>query len=290
MFIGGSGHVIAGTAGNDTLYLINGAIASGGDGNNTFVVYGDNNHMADTHSYSARAATQSDTFLLEGGNNNWISGFRQGAPGGWQDRISIPGLTNANYAADIHITQELGGYTHVTYTTSLVSGSFNLDRMPSYLIDQTDFGLDPNLTLTGTSGPDTLTGKAGNDVLIGNGGNDVLTGGAGNDSLWGSTGSDRFVFGAQFGNDSINDFQNSKAVGLDHDVIDLRGLGITAEEFATDVKIAYTEPNPAKPIATVTIAVGGVLEGTIVLAHMAGPALDPSGRSTLTVRDFLLAH
>lgn len=290
-FVGGTGQVISGGPDGDVLFLVNGATALGGDGNNFFVAYGDNNTMIDDHSLTAATATQSDTFILEGGNNDWIGGFRQGAPGGWQDKIYIPGLTNANYADDIHITQEPGGYTHVTYATSMVSGSFNINRMPSYLIDQSDFyGLDPNLTLIGTDGPDVLTGKAGNDVLIGNAGNDVLTGGAGNDSLTGGAGSDRFVFGPHFGNDSINDFQTSAAVGSDHDKIDLRQLGVTAAEFAKDVTIAYTEPNPAKPIATVTITVGGVLEGTIGFAHMAGPALDPSGRSTLTVRDFLLAH
>jgi hypothetical protein len=277
-FIGGTGQVISGTPGNDLIYLVSGAVGYGGDGNNTLVAYGDNNTMVDDHSLTAATANQSDTFLLEGGNNDWIGGFRQGAPGGWQDRISIPGLTNKNFAADVHITQAAGGYTHVTYNTSLVHGSFNINRMPSYLIDQTDFGL--GLYLVGTPGA-TLIGGAGNDVLVAGGGTEGMVGGPGSD--W-------FVFGPHFGNVGISDFQNSASTGPDHDLINLWQLGITAAEFARDVTIAYTEPNPAKPIATVTITVGGVLEGTITLAHMAGPALDQSGRSTLTVRDFLLAH
>ncbi|MES0824890.1 beta strand repeat-containing protein [Ruegeria sp. SCP11] len=59
-----------------------------------------------------------------------------------------------------------------------------------------------NDVLSGNSGANVLNGQAGDDVLNGEGGNDILIGGAGNDT---------FTFGANFGDDVIEDFE----VGLD---------------------------------------------------------------------------
>jgi Ca2+-binding RTX toxin-like protein len=44
--------------------------------------------------------------------------------------------------------------------------------------------IDPQATITGTSGDDNLTGTAGNDVLNGGGGNDSLDGGLGDDAYY----------------------------------------------------------------------------------------------------------
>jgi len=87
--------------------------------------------------------------------------------------------------------------------------------------------LDEIEQLRGTSGDDTLRGGAGKDILLGLGGNDTLIGGAskdtldggrGNDLLRGGNGADTFVFGANYGRDTIADF--SAAEG---DMIDLSG-------------------------------------------------------------------
>ncbi len=59
-----------------------------------------------------------------------------------------------------------------------------------------------NDVISGNSGANVLNGQAGDDVLNGEGGNDILIGGAGNDT---------FTFGANFGDDVIEDFE----VGLD---------------------------------------------------------------------------
>jgi Ca2+-binding RTX toxin-like protein len=285
-FIGGSGQRVTGTPNGDLFYLINGATAVGNGGPDTYVMIGDNN-VAEAYPIP-NTPYVGNTFILEGGYGDGIFAF------GPKGVLSIPGLTNQNFAADtvIHSGADTRGSTVITYHTNLVNGSVVLihEDMSVLMdktgqIDPTKFGLDPNLVLTGTNRNDTLIGKNGNDVLIGNGGNDTLIGGAGNDSLTGGPGSDTFVFGPGFGHDGITDFQNSKSSGPDRDLIDLTRLGITAREFAKDVKITYTVPNPAKPIATVTIGAG-----TITLAHMAGPVLDSSGHSTLTMADFRLAH
>lgn len=99
--------------------------------------------------------------------------------------------------------------------------------------------------LYGDVGNDTLSGMGGNDALDGFVGSDVLLGGAGNDTIsggWtglatdvdvmtGGLGADTFVFSNQTwstaaGTDRITDFSHAQL-----DKIDLRGLGLSAENF-----------------------------------------------------------
>lgn len=277
-FIGGSGQRVTGTPNGDLFYLINGATGVGSGGPDTYVMIGNNNY-AEAYP-NPNTPYVGNTFILEGGYGDGIFAF------GPTGILSIPGLTNQNFAADVvaHSGADTKGSTVITYHTNIVSGSVvliheNLIDPTTGQMDPARFGLDPNLVLTGTNRNDTLIGKNGNDGLYGGAGNDTLIGGAGNDFLSGGPGSDTFVFGPGFGHDSITDFQNSKASGPDHDKIDLTRLGITAREFAQDVKITYTVPNPAKPIATVSIGAD-----SITLAHM------DARYNTVTMADFRLAH
>jgi serralysin len=70
--------------------------------------------------------------------------------------------------------------------------------------------------LTGASGDDTLIGGLGKDSLLGGLGMDWLDGGLGTDILRGGQGADRFVFGTNYGKDTIVDFGEG-------DVIDISG-------------------------------------------------------------------
>ncbi|WP_409433211.1 M10 family metallopeptidase C-terminal domain-containing protein [Litorimonas sp. RW-G-Af-16] len=56
------------------------------------------------------------------------------------------------------------------------------------------------------NGDDWLNGGIGNDVLYGGGGNDRVEGGFGDDLLYGGADTDTFVFGADWGADTILDF------------------------------------------------------------------------------------
>ena len=76
-------------------------------------------------------------------------------------------------------------------------------------------------TLTGGEGDDTLTGGEGVDTLYGGAGDDTLTGGAGNDILEGSEGNDVYIFEDNFGDDTIQNEENSGTSDLVFD--DLRG-------------------------------------------------------------------
>ena len=131
-------------------------------------------------------------------------------------------------------------------------------------------GVGGNDALVGGSGSDTLLGGAGNDVLQGDSGNDTLVGGAGNDILRGGAGDDVFQFvNRGFGRDSIESFDSNPGNG--QDLIDLRGLGITADNFAEFVHKMGT---------TTTILT--ILEMDTITLH------DVSA-STISTQDFLLA-
>ncbi len=69
------------------------------------------------------------------------------------------------------------------------------------------YGDEGRDNLNGSKGNDRLYGGDGNDTLIGSKGLDWLLGGDGNDYLIGGKHDDRFVFGADFGHDTIRDFR-----------------------------------------------------------------------------------
>ncbi|HMY01663.1 MAG TPA: calcium-binding protein, partial [Agitococcus sp.] len=66
-----------------------------------------------------------------------------------------------------------------------------------------------NDTINAGEGDDNLRGGFGNDVLSGDAGNDTLIGGSGNDTLQGGLGSDTYSQSSGFGQDVIDDIQNS---------------------------------------------------------------------------------
>jgi Ca2+-binding RTX toxin-like protein len=90
-----------------------------------------------------------------------------------------------------------------------VLGSAYGDRLSGDNGANTLWGGAGNDTLLGMGGSDTLLGGAGNDVISGHGGNDVINGGAGDDRLSGGLGGwDRFVFDANWGKDTILDYED----------------------------------------------------------------------------------
>ena len=90
-----------------------------------------------------------------------------------------------------------------------VLGSAYGDRLSGDNGANTLSGGAGNDTLLGMGGSDTLLGGAGNDVISGHGGNDVINGGAGDDRLSGGLGGwDRFAFEANWGKDTIVDYED----------------------------------------------------------------------------------
>jgi VCBS repeat-containing protein len=106
----------------------------------------------------------------------------------------------------------LGGNDIITSDAgadTLAGGEGN-DTLDGGVGNDTLDGGEGNDTLYGRGDNDTLTGGVGNDRLYGEAGDDMLKGGEGDDYLRGDSGNDTFQFeGAQFGNDTIADFDVS---------------------------------------------------------------------------------
>ncbi|MCZ6167937.1 calcium-binding protein [Campylobacter ureolyticus] len=66
--------------------------------------------------------------------------------------------------------------------------------------------LGGNDIVYGGVGDDAIGGEDGNDILYGGIGNDILNGGTGNDELYGEEGNDTYVFGREWGQDIIKDY------------------------------------------------------------------------------------
>ncbi|CAD5107740.1 peroxidase family protein [Zestomonas carbonaria] len=127
--------------------------------------------------------------------------------------------------------------------------------------------------LYGGTGNFTGAGNALNNLIAGGAGSDVLNGGGGNDILIGGAGNDIFVFGPNFGNDRILDFDANPAGG--QDFINITALGITAATFAARVSIADAG-------ADVQVTINGAGGGSIVLVGV-------TDHNSVTQADFQLA-
>ena len=107
----------------------------------------------------------------------------------------------------------------------------------------------------------TLTGNGLNNTIIGGAGNDILDGGTGNDVLLGGLGTDVFKFLANFGNDTISDFDSNPVGG--QDLMDISGLGVTAATFSASVQIAAFGAGAKVTFATNSINLLGVAPASI---------------------------
>jgi Ca2+-binding RTX toxin-like protein len=136
-----------------------------------------------------------------------------------------------------------------------------------------------NLSYTGTLGAtlignvlsNIIKGGIGNDTLRGGAGNDRMEGGAGNDTYMDAEGNDIFVFGTSgFGADTVIGFDANAADG--QDLLDISGLGVTADSFAGSVGIED---------------LGSMLRVTIAGSSFTLQGVDDPAQ--LTIDDFLLS-
>lgn len=114
----------------------------------------------------------------------------------------------------------------------VLNGNDGDDRLNGGSGDDVLVAGDGDDELTGGSGDDRLAGGDGDDRLSGGSGDDRLDGGEGDDVMTGGGGEDNFVFGS--GDDRVTDFD------VDEDLIDLSGLGVTAQSFASRVVISQS--------------------------------------------------
>jgi len=128
-------------------------------------------------------------------------------------------------------------------------------------------------TLFGEGGNDILDGGDGDDILDGGAGNDIVIGGAGNDTLYANQGNDIFMFGPNFGNDTIIGFDANPAGG--QDLLNIAAFNLTAATFSSRVSIADAGND-------VLVTVNGADGGNIRLVGV-------TDHTSVTITDFQLA-
>ena len=74
------------------------------------------------------------------------------------------------------------------------------------------YGGDGDDVIWSNKGNNFLLGDAGNDRLVGGSDNDILSGGSGNDEMHGGGGRDAFVFGGDWGNDTVEQLATGQVV------------------------------------------------------------------------------
>ncbi|WP_159068645.1 calcium-binding protein [Neisseria wadsworthii] len=118
--------------------------------------------------------------------------------------ISVGNFFRTDGIGGAKIVFDGGATLHAEALKDLVTvGSEQNDNLYAYAEGSKLAGLGGDDYLYGAAGDDTLDGGNGNDTLEGKGGNDTLIGGIGNDSLNGGEGNDSYVFGKNFGKDTV---------------------------------------------------------------------------------------
>ena len=196
LLLGGLGDDrIYGDDGNDSMEGAGGNdLMSGGDGNDA--IYGGNG--ADT----LRGDGGADT-IGGGANDDVITGARgSDLLEGNDGNDSIDGGLNGD-----SISGGAGNDTLLGNSGSdVIDGGTENDSISGGSGDDTVTAGDGDDVVNGGTGNDLVYGNAGADTLRGDSNNDILLGGEGDDVLFGGRGADAFVFDADGGADTVQDF------------------------------------------------------------------------------------
>ena len=187
-------------------------------------------------------------------------------------------------AVTIQVTNVDGPTQIGTVSANILIGTAEGELINGKGGNDTIDGLGGNDTLLGAVGADTIDGGDGNDSLDGGKEDDVLTGGNGDDALNGGIGggnlggNDTFIFAANFGNDTLINFDANPTSG--QDLLNVAALA-NAGNFAGRVTIAAAG---ADTLITIddndTIGINGTVMGTMTVLGVAAANVD--------VTDFLL--
>ncbi|WP_223462618.1 beta strand repeat-containing protein, partial [Pseudomonas sp. A-R-26] len=181
-----------------------------------------------------------------------VSGFATGDTLDFGD-VAFGANTQLTYAANDTGT---GGMLSVSDGTHVAQVALNGQYAAAGLQANAEGG-GSELAYDAAAANHTMLGGQANDILVGGAGDDLFFGGLGDDTLNGGLGNDTFAFAAAgFGNDSIQGFDVNPAGG--QDLLNIAGLGISSETFATSVSIAADGADTVIGIGVDSIRLVGV--------------------------------
>ena len=214
---GGNGNnTIIGGEGNDVIYDGNdGSHIYGGTGNDSIYAGGGNDvidpgegddYIQDDHGDDTiifKAGYGTDTISDAAGNNTiQLSGLSMSDA--VMSRINGSDLKIGFGSDNIIIKQYFDGAGFQNFN---INGTMINDLITTL------HGSDSNDWMSAWSDNGvTIKGEGGNDTINGGNGDDTLDGGTGNDWLYGGNGNDTYIFGKDYGNDTIEDWGGSSLV------------------------------------------------------------------------------
>ena len=211
-------NTLAGTAGQDEYH-------GGASADSLTTGAEDDIVSGDAGDDTINAGAGDDTITFNGTNE----GFDAVTGGAGASDTIVAGGANTDIGLRSLATVEIisnGGFGGVRILGSAVNDVLNFTNVTLIGITSINGG-GGNDNLTGSVGDDVIIGQAGTDTINGGAGVDTIEGGGNDDILNGGAGNDFFRYLAGFGNDTINGPFDANATG-GQDLIDLRGLGITA--------------------------------------------------------------
>ena len=252
-----------GAAGNDEL--------DGGDGDDTLT------GGAGDDTLIGGAGT--DTYVFAGDYGaDIIRGDTDGGTLLFKDATSRGDLRFSRVGENMKITQSANSVTIEDYENGKFSISYG-DAGNEVALGKLYYGTSGAETFTGTADENLLLGFGGVDTLTGGDGVDTLVGGLGNDFLRGGTGTDVYVFGGNFGEDTIQgdtdggnlqfkgatgfgDFSFSRVGENNENVQITQGANsVTIENYADGrFSIQYGSENTELGRLSLALAAGGTLE------------------------------
>jgi Ca2+-binding RTX toxin-like protein len=154
-------------------------------------------------------------------------------------------------------------------------------------------GRGGNDLLLGGDGNDQLYGEGGNDTLEGGAGHDILEGGGGVDLMNGGLGNNTYIFGLNYGQDTIVSVTDTTLGRFN--TLQLRGLnstGVTLTQNGTALKVAinntqdnvtvqnfFLQNNPANtenPLQQIKFANGTIWKLNDIVANLSTPLVTNS--------------
>ena len=177
--------------------------------------------------------------IITQGNNKIIAEYALGDNYYKIDKVRFDDNTELSFADLRKLVLQGKDSTKNLYGFMDVENTVNAGSVNNYVYgnskDDILNGEDGDDRIYGGNGNDTLDGGNGKDYLYGENGDDILIGGSGNDYLNGSRGNDTYVFGKNWGVDSIYNYDSYRINDDSKDIIEFKdGIKLSDLSFSSN--------------------------------------------------------